>query len=204
MPVRPARPKPPARRGDGEVRIVGGSLKRSKLKVPDLPGLRPTPDRVRETLFNWIGPGIRGTRVLDLCAGTGALAFEALSRGARHACINEPQPQLQQQLQADARRLGVFERCQFSAQDGGQWLRSYQGPPFDLAFVDPPYAGASWGELLSALSAHLQPGALVYLEHPLTVAAPFDQNWRIHRQARAGQVSYYLLEHARSAAQEEL
>jgi 16S rRNA (guanine966-N2)-methyltransferase len=184
----------------GEVRIIGGNLKRSRLAVPDRPGLRPTPDRVRETLFNWLTPVIDGARVLDLCAGTGVLGIEALSRGAGFAHFNEPDPQLADLLAANIARLKLSERAQLSRLPAQLLLRIAPAQRFDLIFVDPPYGAGLWAELLSRLQDWLAPGAWLYLEHPIDMQLEFGSPWRVHKQAQAGRIRYFLLEHASGSA----
>src|SRR5690606_2647217 len=138
---RPARSTPaPVRGAPGAVRIVGGRWRGTRLPVADAEGLRPTPDRVRETLFNWLQPVLPGARVLDLFAGSGALGLEALSRGAREALLVERDPGLAQQLRRAVERLQGGEAVQVVNADALAFLSGYAGPPFDIAFVDPPFA----------------------------------------------------------------
>ena len=183
----------------GEVRVIGGSLKRSKLPVPDRPGLRPTPDRVRETLFNWLAPVIEGAQVLDLCAGSGVLGIEAISRGAAHAQLNEPDRELADLIAASLARLKIADRVSLTRLPAERLLA---GKPqaFDLVFIDPPYAAGLWQALLALLRPWLAPGARVYLEHPLDVQAPFGSDWRVLKEAQAGRVRYLLLEPAPGSA----
>ncbi|MBV6414231.1 MAG: 16S rRNA (guanine(966)-N(2))-methyltransferase RsmD [Xanthomonadales bacterium] len=191
----------PASRPLGEVRVIGGSLKRSKLPVPDRPGLRPTPDRVRETLFNWLAPRIAGARVLDLCAGTGVLAIEALSRGAAQAWINEPDAQLADLIATALARLKIADRARLTRQDARRLLAHLPPQGIDIAFIDPPYTGELWVELLAALPRTLAADARVYVEHPAEIAAPWDPaHWHAPRAGRAGRVRYALLEQAAGSA----
>jgi len=180
----------------GEVRIIGGTLKRSKLAVPARPGLRPTPDRVRETLFNWLAPMIEGARVLDLCAGTGALGIEALSRGAVFAWLNEADEGLAAQIVRNGERLQIADRMRVSRLPAERLIATRPDALFDGAFVDPPYNSALWPKILARLPSWLAPGAWVYLEHPADMAPPFGSDWQVRKQSRAGRVSFYLLEHA--------
>lgn len=190
-----------APRASGEVRVIGGTLKRSKLPVPDRPGLRPTPDRVRETLFNWLAPVIDGARVLDLCAGTGVLGIEAVSRGAAHALLNEPDPQLADLIAAATARLKIADRASLARLDARRLLADVPDQHFDIVFVDPPYASGLWRELLDELPRLLAAHARVYVEHPADLAPPWNPaRWRILREARAGQVRYALLEHTPASA----
>ncbi|MCE5231712.1 MAG: 16S rRNA (guanine(966)-N(2))-methyltransferase RsmD [Mizugakiibacter sp.] len=178
--------------GAGRVRIVAGRLRGSKLAVPDLPGLRPTPDRVRETLFNWLAPTIEGARCLDLFAGTGALGVEALSRGAAHVTFVERDPRLAAALRDNLVRLdqphGVVECA-----DAQAFLRDAPAP-FDLVFLDPPFAEARWADAAAALEAGgwLKPAALVYVEAPADAAPALPAGWTLHREGRAGAVRYAL------------
>lgn len=187
-------------RSQGEVRIIGGSLKRSKLPVPDRPGLRPTPDRVRETLFNWLGPDVQGMRALDLCAGTGVLGLEALSRGADFVHFNETDYTLAAQITAALTRFNLGDRARVTHEDARQLLARQASESFDLVFMDPPYQASLWPDLLARLPAWLKPKALVYVEHPVEVELPLDVSWRVHKQARAGRIHYCLLERGVSSA----
>lgn len=191
---------PTSTRPSGEVRIIGGSLKRSKIGVIDRPGLRPTPDRVRETVFNWLAPRLPGARVLDLCAGTGVLGLEAISRGAAYAHLNEPDRDLANRIRADADRLKVGHCVHVSQQQAQTLLRLPATERFDGVFVDPPYGSQLWPALLSALPAWLAAGAWVYIEHPRELPPPFGPNWRVLREGQAGQIAYYLLESAEASA----
>jgi len=182
-----------------EVRIIGGQWKRSKLAVPDLPGLRPTPDRVRETLFNWLGQDLSGWRCLDAFAGSGALGFEAASRGASSVVMVEPHARAHAALLSNARVLGarqiVVEKCdalEFLARDG---------PGFDVVFLDPPFRSGVDGALLERIARRLAGGASVYLESD----APFGgaPGWNVVRASRAGRVHYHLLERAPQNKNEE-
>lgn len=182
----------------GEVRVIGGSLKRSKLSVPDRPGLRPTPDRVRETLFNWLAPMIEGARVLDLCAGTGVLGIESLSRGAAFAWFNEPEGELADQIVRNAERLKIATQIRLTRVAADKLLATRPEQGFDIVFVDPPYDARLWARILERLPAWLASGAWVYLEHPVEVESPLTPDWLIVKQSRAGRVNFYLLQHAPS------
>ncbi|MFO1494277.1 MAG: 16S rRNA (guanine(966)-N(2))-methyltransferase RsmD [Lysobacterales bacterium] len=199
--MRPRRPVAPPQKPIGEVRIIGGQLKRSKLGVIDRPGLRPTPDRVRETLFNWLGPGIVGLRVLDLCAGTGVLGFEALSRGAAAVHFNEPDRELAARIAADAERLKVADRITLTREPAQALLSRPPAARYDGVFVDPPYALDLWPALLAGLPGWLRDGAFVYLEHPRERSLDLDPaRWRPRRSAQAGQIAYHLLDYAEASA----
>jgi RNA methyltransferase, RsmD family len=176
----------------GRIRIIGGSLRNSRLEVPEQPGLRPTPERVRETLFNWLAPTIEGARVLDLCAGTGALGIEALSRGAAEACFVEPEAQAARALRDNLARLKVAEG-EVAAIDAQAFLRG-AARAFDLVFLDPPFALDLW----SALTGRLEQGgwlaarAWVYVESPRELSPTVPANWSLHREGRAGEVRFAL------------
>ncbi|GAP65766.1 16S rRNA m(2)G-966 methyltransferase [Mizugakiibacter sediminis] len=178
--------------GPGRVRIIAGRLRGSKLAVPDLPGLRPTPDRVRETLFNWLAPTIEGARCLDLFAGTGALGIEALSRGAAQATFVERDPRLAAALRDNLARLGQAGGS-VECVDAAAFLRG-SATPFDLVFLDPPFADARWTDAATALEAGgwLKPGALIYVEAPADAAPALPPAWTPHREGRAGGVRYAL------------
>ena len=135
----PIRGKAPAA-ASGQVRIVGGRWRNTRLQVPELPGLRPTSDRVRETLFNWLMPKLPGARVLDLFAGSGALGLEAVSRGAASAQLVERDPQLVAALRGVVGKLGAGTQVEVIAGDALQWLGSAPPAQADLVFLDPPFA----------------------------------------------------------------
>lgn len=176
----------------GQVRIIGGTLRNSRLHVPDQAGLRPTPERVRETVFNWLAPVIAGARCLDMCAGTGALGIEALSRGAASVVFVERDPHVARALGDNLARLkagnGTVVTC--LAQD---YLRGV-GQAFDVVFLDPPFALELWSTLAQQLDAGgwLAPGALIYVESPRDAVPVLPTRWQVHRQAVAGAVRYAL------------
>ena len=176
----------------GSVRIIAGTLRNSRIEVVDLPGLRPTPGRVRETLFNWLAPGLAGVQALDLCAGTGALGIEALSRGAAGVQFVESDPRAAQALRANLARLKATEGRVAQA-DATRFL---QGPPrrFGLVFLDPPFGADLWAGLAQQLEQRewLHPGAWIYLESPRRQPPAVPANWAPHRQAEAGEVRYAL------------
>jgi 16S rRNA (guanine966-N2)-methyltransferase len=142
----------PSRPAAGKLRIIGGSLRGSKLAVPDVLGLRPTSDRVRETLFNWLMPVIDGARCLDLFAGTGALGIEALSRGAAWTDFVESDARLAQSLRENLQRL---KQTQASVRggDAATLLRMPPPSPYDIVFVDPPFSAAFWEPIAHTLEA---------------------------------------------------
>jgi 16S rRNA (guanine966-N2)-methyltransferase len=174
----------------GRIRIIGGSLRGSRLDVPDAPGLRPTADRVRETLFNWLQPVIAGARCLDAFAGTGALGFEAASRGAASVLMLERDPALARNLAAEATRLrasGVRVECT----DALAWLARPADRRFDVVFLDPPFASGSWRPAIAGLQPWLAPGARIYVEGPAD--APVDcPGWELLREGNTREVRYAL------------
>jgi 16S rRNA (guanine966-N2)-methyltransferase len=180
----------------GRIRIIGGSLRNSRLDVPDLPGLRPTADRVRETLFNWLAPVIEGARCLDLCAGTGALGIEALSRGAASVQFVERDTRAAQALRDNLARLKATNG-EVTALDAAQFLR---GAPRvqDMVFLDPPFALELW----SALTLQLEQGgwlaaqAWIYVESPRATVPVVPPNWQLYREGHAGEVRFALYRRA--------
>ncbi|MEO7050863.1 MAG: 16S rRNA (guanine(966)-N(2))-methyltransferase RsmD [Rhodanobacter sp.] len=175
----------------GRIRIIGGNLRNSRLRVPELPGLRPTPERVRETLFNWLAPVIEGARCLDLCAGTGALGIEACSRGAASVQFVERDARAAQALRENLQRLNV--EAQVSTLEAATFLRG-TAQAFDLVFLDPPFAAQLWVELASQLEAGgwLAANALIYVESSRVGVAGLPANWVTHREGRAGEVGFAL------------
>jgi len=202
--------KPPKRRFSGlahaprEVRIIGGIYKRSKLPVADRPGLRPTPDRVRETLFNWLahlaGPEMTGWQCVDAFAGTGALGLEAASRGAAQVTLVENDPGLVAQLKAIKEKLSA-DAVQLVRGDGVVFLRGLPAGRTNLIFLDPPFdAGLFEAALLAGRQAVSDQG-WIYLEAPEAwtdeVLAPFGL--RVYRHLKAGAVHAHLLQVASAA-----
>lgn len=185
----------------GRIRIIGGHLRNSRIDVPDRPGLRPTPERVRETLFNWLMAHVGGARVLDLFAGTGALGLEALSRGAAEAVFVERDAGLAAALRANIARLGQEGRARVIVGDAREAVATLDGR-FDLVFIDPPFAAGLWADMADRLEASgaLGAGALVYVEAPLTAAPVLPQTWLLHKQTRAGDVSGTLYRRAAAMA----
>jgi len=173
----------------GRVRIVGGRWRSRLLEVPARPGLRPTPDRVRETLFNWLGQTLEGCACLDLFAGSGALGFEAASRGAGRVVMVENDRAALAALRR-SRELLRAQQVEIVAGDAFEVL-ARAGERFDVVFLDPPFRQNALPGLLERLPARLAPAARVYLE--TAAAAEVEAPWRELRRARAGQVSYQLL-----------
>ena len=193
----PAAPKRPAS-APNEVRIIGGQWKRTILPVANLPGLRPTPARVRETLFNWLGQDLQGLRCLDAFAGTGALGFEAASRGAAEVVLVEQESALLSALNRTKTKLSA-DTVRVERGDGVAALRQRAGQGLDVVFLDPPFAdGQNDALVLSALAAAraaVGETGLIYLEAPRVWSA--DElatiGLQVHRQGKAGQVAFHLL-----------
>ncbi len=183
-----------ASRGRNEVRIIGGRWRGRKIRFPAGLPVRPSPDRVRETLFNWLAPTIAGARCLDLFAGTGVLGFEALSRGAASAVLVDRDPGVVAHLNATSELLGA-DTARVIRADAEDWLAAGAGP-FDLVFVDPPFAAGRIAAVLARLAApgRLAAGARVYLEAAAADGLPpLPAGWRAHRSGRAGDVGYHLV-----------
>jgi 16S rRNA (guanine966-N2)-methyltransferase len=175
----------------GSVRIIGGEWRRRRIEVPAGVDIRPTPDRVRETLFNWLAPVLPGASCLDLYAGTGALAFEALSRGAARAVLVERDRRAVAALESARDVLGA--EATIVNDDALAWLARSGHEPFDIVFVDPPYADAV-EPLWSLLPAVLGPGARVYLERERGDAWPGPPGLEWTRRGTAGAVAFGLAE----------
>jgi 16S rRNA (guanine966-N2)-methyltransferase len=205
------------------VRIVGGRWRGSKLPVPQREGLRPTADRVRETVFNWLQPVMPGARVLDLFAGSGALGLEALSRGAHAATLIERDRELAASLRATLERLRRGDPPEVACDaeviqaDALRWLAGVPADGavgkerrYDLVFLDPPFTDDLWRPILAALSPWLADDAWLYLETP-RLEAPRSQatqesgiapgrDWRLHREGATRDVRYALYRSSRAAA----
>ena len=175
----------------GKVRIIAGRWRGTRLDVPASPGLRPTSDRVRETLFNWLMPHLPGARVLDLFAGSGALGLEALSRGAAGAVLVERDAALAGALRAALGRLPGGAAGRVVQGDALATLRASQDS-FDVAFVDPPFAAGLWPQVWPLLAPRLASGALVYVESPADVDPGTPPGWSAHREGRTREVRYAL------------
>ena len=176
-----------------EVRIIGGQWKRSKLPVADRPGLRPTPDRVRETLFNWLGQDLAGWRVLDAFAGSGALGFEAASRGAAEVLLLEVDATLVRSLQASQARLKA-QALRVEQADALAWMARCAPARFDLVLLDPPFGADLQALALAAAAPLLCQDGLLYLESPAALTSPeLPPGFALARQGCAGAVHYHLL-----------
>ena len=182
---------------NNEIRIVGGLWKRSKLPVADRPGLRPTPDRVRETLFNWLGQDLSGWHCIDVFAGTGALGFEAASRGAQHVLLVERDPTLVNQLKATQTKLRA-DAVRVQRGDGMAVLKGLTPASMDVVFLDPPFDSNLLEGALRAAATAIKPASYVYLEAPSAWTreqlAPFGLT--AFRYLKAGTVHAHLLKRA--------
>lgn len=190
-------PQPVGRAHSGQhrVRIIGGRWRSLRIDFPDHAQLRPSPDRVRETLFNWLQPSLPGARCLDLFAGSGVLGAEALSRGAAEVVFVERDTRIAQNIEATLQRLGAAGATVTKA-DALKYLDDPPLQPFDIIFLDPPYAAGLLPEVCAKLARHrwLAVGALIYMESPAYVPLPaFPAAWTMHRSRQAGQVGYHLL-----------
>ena len=182
----------PASRAN-RVRIIGGVFRGRVVRFPAVPGLRPTPDRVRETLFNWLGQDLAGRRCLDLYAGSGALSLEAVSRGASLAVAVDRSRVLVETLAATAALLGA-DAVETSVADARAFLAADRRE-FDVIFADPPFNDDPWSWLLPACAAHLTARGLIYAEAGASLAPP--AGLVTYRSDKAGQVHYYLFAGAR-------
>jgi len=172
------------------LRIIGGRWRGRRLPVPSNASLRPTPDRVRETLFNWLAPFVEGARCLDLFAGTGALGLEALSRGAAVCTFVEHDRRLAEAIRAHLDTLGCGDG-EVVCGDGVTVLDRLPGT-FDLVFLDPPFADGLFPALLARLPPRLSGSHRVYCEFPIAAPPAVPSSWQRLRDKRAGQVGYCL------------
>lgn len=179
----------------GQIRIIGGQWKRTPIPVRDAQGLRPTPDRVRETLFNWLGQRLDGWRCLDLFAGSGALGFEAASRGAAQVVFVEPDPAACKAIEQLIEKLKAQQQLQLVHGQAQAWLEK-NTQAFDLIFMDPPFGRGLIEKALPLALAVLGPQGLLYLESD----SPYSAQWahshglELLRQDKAGMVHYHLLQ----------
>jgi len=185
------------------VRVIGGSWRGRRIEFPDVPGLRPTPDRIRETLFNWLQHSLADARCLDLFAGSGALGLEALSRGAREVVFVEQAVPAARVLQQQLLRFGAASRARLAEMGARRYLagRATGGPatagadPFDLVFVDPPFGQNALPEYVELLSKGqwVRPGGLIYLECEKAAGEPVvPATWELLKSKSAGEVGYHL------------
>ena len=178
----------------GEVRIIGGLYKRSKIPVSNLPGLRPTPDRVRETLFNWLGQDLQGWRCADVFAGTGVLGFEAASRGAAEVLVCEQDAALVDKLKALQVKLKA-SMVKVERGDGVSLLRRLSAGSLQLVFLDPPFESTAFESALKAAAQAIGTPGFVYLEapKPWTDEELAPLGLQVHRFGKAGAVHFHLL-----------
>lgn len=184
-----------ARGRAGSVRIIGGHWRGTRLPVADLDGLRPTADRVRETLFNWLMPVLPGARVLDLFAGSGALGFEALSRGAKAATLVERETGPATALREVAARLQGGQAAEIVRMEAIGWLAqaARESRRYDIAFVDPPFAGDLWQPAIDGVLPLMADAAWLYVETPVRgVSITLPDGWRLHREADTREVASQL------------
>jgi 16S rRNA (guanine966-N2)-methyltransferase len=201
-PLKPREPPKPSQDGRNSVRIIGGGWRGRRVSFPDLPGLRPTPDRVRETLYNWLQHAIVGTRCLDLFAGSGALGLEALSRGAAAVVFVEQAQAAARGLVAELARLGGMPKARVVEMGASRFLRTAgeahghpYGAPFDIVFMDPPFGQEALAEYvpLLDLGGWVKPGGLVYLECEKSAGPPaVPAHWELLKSKSAGEVGYHL------------
>lgn len=181
--------KPPA--SLHRLRIIGGRWRSRTFSFPVVDGLRPTGDRIRETLFNWLAPILPGARCLDLFAGSGILGLEALSRGASHCTLVELHPAAAKQLRQNAQLLGA-NNAQVLQTSALAFL-DQQPEPVDVVFLDPPFSGDFWQPVMNKLNeGWLRDGAMIYVESRRDAALIAPANWLLHREKLAGQVCYRL------------
>lgn len=177
----------------GKVRIIAGEWRGRMLSVPNIPDVRPTPDRVRETLFNWLAPTIAGARCLDLFAGSGVLGFEALSRGATSVVFVDESPEVVRLLQSELARFKAKNAVVYKAK-----VPEHLQPamvPFDVVFLDPPYQAGLLLPTCQYLEKHgfLSEGAYVYLEASTEITDnDLPSGWHLLKSRKAGQVAYHL------------
>lgn len=176
-----------------QLRIIGGEWKRRTLPFANIEGLRPTPDRVRETLFNWLMWDIQNTQVLDLCAGSGALSFEALSRGAAHVIMVEPNP-TQAKFLKDNIVLLKATNCQLKVMTAQQAMTSLN-TQFDVVFLDPPYSLNLWQELAEQADPQIKSGAYIYVEADRDLSQlQLPTSWSLIKETKAGTVKAGLFQ----------
>ncbi len=197
------KPEKPAREGRNSIRIIGGGWRGRRVNFPDLPELRPTPDRVRETLFNWLQHSIVETRCLDLFAGSGALGLEALSRGAKAVVFVEQAQAAARGLVRELEILGGSAKARVVEMGASRFLRTPRasggnsyGAPFDVVFVDPPYHREALSEFIPLIDAGdwVRTGGWVYLENERSAGVPrLPSHWELLKSKSAGEVGYHLV-----------
>ena len=182
---------------NGELRIIGGKWRSRKISIADFPGLRPTSNRVRETLFNWIAPYVTGAKTLECFGGTGALSLEALSRGAKQSFILETAPTVVDVLHNNRKNLAA-ENVQIINVNALSWLCKPADTSFDLIFLDPPFRKNLLKEtcLLLNINGYVHSKTLIYVEvEKQLLPLPTPENWSVKKWKTAGQLNYYLLQH---------
>lgn len=195
-PQQKRRTKTAIQTGRQKLRIIGGDWRGRKLEFPDLPGLRPTTDRVRETLFNWLQTDIPSAQCLDLFAGSGALGIEALSRGAKRVTFIEKNPIAAQHISQHLSQLKA-ENGQCISADACQWLQVTPAIPMDVIFLDPPFRQTLLPNVCSLLSEQgwLKPHSLIYVETEKEIKKPeVPANWLLLKEKTAGQLTSFLFE----------
>lgn len=183
-------------KGSNQLRIIGGEWRGRKLRFPDAPNLRPTPDRVRETIFNWLAPMIHGARCLDLFAGSGALGLEALSRGAAFTTFVDSNKKVTQALQSHLALLNASALADIRQMDGMKLLK-LPATKYDLVFLDPPYHLDFMQKVVPLLEDNgwLNEDAMIYLEIEKRQLLPeLPDNWKIVKDKTAGEVHYFLIQ----------
>ncbi len=183
-------------KGSNQLRIIGGEWRGRKLRFPDAPNLRPTPDRVRETIFNWLTPMIHGARCLDLFAGSGALGLEALSRGAAFTTFVDSHKKVIQTLKEHLDLLNSNGKAEVLQMDGVKFLNN-SAQAYDLVFLDPPYHLDFMGKVVQLLEENgwLSDNAMLYLEIEKRQSLPkLPENWQQLKEKTAGEVSYFLFQ----------
>lgn len=189
-------------KGSNQLRIIGGEWRGRKLRFPDAPNLRPTPDRVRETIFNWLTPMIHGASCLDLFAGSGALGLEALSRGAKFTTFVDSHKKVSQALKAHLDLLAANDRAEILSMDGVKFLShdnfiKTESKKYDLVFLDPPYHLDFMQKVVPLLeeNAWLADNAMLYLEIEKRQSLPeLPRNWKQLKEKTAGEVNYFLFQ----------
>lgn len=181
-------------KGSNQLRIIGGKWRGRKLRFPDAPNLRPTPDRVRETIFNWLIPVVHGARCLDLFAGSGALGLEALSRGAAFITFVDSHKKVTQALQAHLDLLNANDKAEVLQMDGVKFLKN-TSQAYDVIFLDPPYHLDLMQKVVPLLEQNgwLTDNAMLYLEIEKRQSLPeLPKNWQQLKEKTAGEVNYFL------------
>ncbi len=178
-----------------QLRIIGGQWRGRKVAIADNDGLRPTGDRIRETLFNWLMHDIVDTRCLDMFSGSGALGFETLSRGAASVVMVEKSTQACELLRHHKQQLGA-KSAEVINNDSLAWLDHYSGQPFDIVFIDPPFPLNLWEKAIQTLDKKplLNNNAMVYIETPIDTLLPIPSHWQLHREQRSGAICYRLFQ----------